>query len=229
MTLTRSASLARRPDAPRVSRRTPVVVAVAAVVLLAVTSGTIRDSLLRAAGWALVVDDALQAADVVVVGVDAGGVGVLEAADLVQRGVAPRAAVFADPPDGVDWEFIRRGVPYEDAAARSVRQLRALGVLAVDYIPRAVASTQAEGDVLPGWCVEHHLRAVVVVSTPDHSRRLRRVLHRAMRDQPTRVIVRASRYGAFDPDRWWLTRDGIRIQVIESQKLLLDIVRHPLS
>jgi hypothetical protein len=43
------------------------------------------------------------------------------------------------------------------------------------------------------------------------------------------VSVRAARYGPFHPDRWWLTREGIRVGVVELQKLLLDVVRHPLS
>jgi hypothetical protein len=39
--------------------------------------------------------------------------------------------------------------------------------------------------------------------------------------------VRYSRYSEFDPDSWWLTRGGQRIQAVESEKLLLDLLRHP--
>ena len=56
-----------------------------------------------------------------------------------------------------------------------------------------------------------------------------RVVERAMKGQPTRVIVRSSRYSAFDPDHWWETRDGIRTTIIEWQKLGLDILLHPLQ
>jgi len=81
----------------------------------------------------------------------------------------------------VDLEFIRRGIPYEGAAARSFRQLRALGVDTIDHIPRYVAGTEDEGPVLADWCDQHRFRSVVVVSSSDHSRRLRRVLHRSMK------------------------------------------------
>jgi hypothetical protein len=190
----------------------------------------LRQPLLRAAGSALVVDDAVPPADIVVVASGADGAGVLEAADLVHGGVAARVAVFADPPDPVvDREFLRRGVPYEDAAARAVRQLRALGVEAVELIPRAVAGTEDEGRVLPEWCALRGFRSVVVVTTSDHSRRLRRVLRRSMNGHGTRVTVCAARHSPFDPDRWWETRQGARTQVIELQKLVLDIVLHPLS
>ena len=188
-----------------------------------------RGPILRAAGWALVFDEPVEPADIVVVTADAGGAGVLEAADLVRSGIARRVAVFADPPDAVDQEFRRRGIPYEDVAAWSVRYLRLLGVTAIEPIPRAIAGTEDVGEVLPDWCDRHQFRSVVVVSTPDHSRRLHRVLHRAMRDHRTRVRIRVTRHSEFDPDRWWETRGGIRTEIVELEKLLFDIVRHPLS
>jgi hypothetical protein len=50
-----------------------------------------------------------------------------------------------------------------------------------------------------------------------------------MRDSPTRVRIRVTRHSGFDPDRWWETRGGTRTAVIELQKLLFDLIRHPLS
>jgi hypothetical protein len=203
------------------------VVASLLIALPPVAAVALHKPILRAAGGALVAQDALEPADIIVVAADTGPAGVLEAADLVHSGVAPRVAVFTDPPDPVDREFLRRGIPYEDAAARSIRQLRALGVHSIELIPRAVAGSEDEGLVLPEWCRQNRFRLVVVVSTSDHSRRLRRVLRRSMAGQATRVAVRPTRYSKFDPERWWETRDGIRTQVIETQKLLLDVARHP--
>ncbi len=31
----------------------------------------------------------------------------------------------------------------------------------------------------------------------------------------------------FDPDSWWQTRGGQRTEAVESQKLLIDVLRHP--
>lgn len=189
-----------------------------------------RRPILRAAGWALVVNDRVGPADVIVVMVDANGAGVLEAADLVQSGVAARVAVFDESPDTVvEREFARRGIAYEDEASLSVRHLRALGVQTIDLIPTYVAGTEDEGPVLADWCDQHGFRSVVVVSTSDHSRRLRRVLHRSMKGRPTRFAARSAHYSAFDPDRWWFSRRGIRTEIVELEKLLLDIVRHPFS
>lgn len=213
----------RRPKSARVLLAAALaVVAIAAVALL-------REPVLRAAGWALVVSEPVAPADIIVVSGESGGAGSLEAADLVSGGIAKRVAVFADPPSGEDYEFIRRGLPYEDEGARQVRQLRSLGVTDIVQIPRAYAGTEGEGQVLPPWCDKHQLRSVVYVTTKDHSRRSRRVLDRAMKGHPTRVTVQAARYSSFDPERWWQTRGGMRTGIIELEKLMLDFVLHPMS
>jgi len=206
-----------------------------ALILLLATAAIVlalprtRGSLLRSAGHALVASDSEEPADVIVIATDADGAGVLEATDLLQKGLAARIAVFADPPGPVDREFLRRGVAYFDAAEVSIRELKALGVDSVEQIPRSVAGTEDEGRVLPAWCDQQGFRTVILVSTRDHSRRVRRVLSRAMKGHPTRVLVRFSRYSPFDPDTWWTTREGVRTQIVESEKLLLDMLRHPIS
>src|SRR4051812_33285773 len=117
---------------PSMSSRRPrwarilVVVALAAAAIVAVSS--VREPVLRTVGWALVVNEPVAPADIIVISPESGGAGTLEAADLVQSGIATRVAVFADPPSGEDHEFIRRGLPYEDGAARQIRQLSWLGV-----------------------------------------------------------------------------------------------------
>jgi hypothetical protein len=205
-----------------------VVVALAAAAIVAVPS--IRQSVLRAAGWALVVNEPIAPADVIVLSLASGGAGVLEAADIVKDGIATRVAVFTDPPSGYDdYEFIRRGLPYEDRGARQIRQLRWLGVTDVMQIPGTEAGTTGEGQVLPAWCDQHQFRSVVFVAARDHSRRWRRVLNRVMKGHPTRVMVQPARYSPFDPDRWWETREGVRTEIVELQKLVLEVVLHPLS
>jgi hypothetical protein len=99
----------------------------------------------------------------------------------------------------------------------------------VVQIPRTDASTGGEGEVLPPWCDQHRFRSIVFVAARDHSRRLRRVLNRVMKGHRTRVMVRPEHYSSFDPDRWWQTRDGLRREIIELQKLVLDVVLHPMS
>jgi predicted protein tyrosine phosphatase len=201
--------------------------ALAAAAIVAVPS--VREPLLRAAGWALVVNEPVAPAEIIVVSAESMGAGALEAADLMQSGIATRVAVFADPPSAEDHEFLRRGLPYEDGAARQIRQLRSLGVTDVVQIPRSDVGTESEGHVLPLWCDQHQVRSIVFVAAKDHSRRLRRVLDRVLKGHRTRVTVQPARYSSFDPDSWWETRDGVRTEIVELQKLALDAVLHPMS
>jgi uncharacterized SAM-binding protein YcdF (DUF218 family) len=206
-----------------------ILVMVALVVVAIVALPSVREPILRTAGWALVINNRVARADIIVVSLDSGGAGALEAADLVRSGIATRVAVFADRPNGEAREFMHRGLPYEDATARQIRQLRSLGVMDVVQIPRTSGGTESAGQVLPTWCDQHQLRSVVFVATKDHSRRSQRVLNRAMKGRLTQVTVQSTRYSDFDPDQWWRTRDGVRTEIIELQKLGLDLVRHPMS
>ncbi|HEU5452634.1 MAG TPA: hypothetical protein VFU76_11645, partial [Terriglobales bacterium] len=202
------------------------------VVLAALAAGipACRHFLLRLPAQAIVVPQpAVPSCDIVVIAVDADGAGALSAADLVQRGVAHRVAVFSDPPGPVDREFLRRGIPYYNAAATTVGQLRQLGVADVEIIPRAVGGSADEGSLLPEWCDRNHFRSVVLVVNSDHGRRLQRIMRRTMRGHSATVIVYPSPYTGFDPDSWWQTHDGARTLIPEFQKLVMDVLRHPFS
>jgi len=199
------------------------------IVLLGVTAAVppVRDAILRGAGRALVVDEPMEPADVIVVPVWAGASGAIDAADLVRAGIARRVAVLAEPPRPADDELARRGVHVNDAAAVLVDLLHALDVEAVEAIPSTANGTEDEGALLASWCDRRRFRSAVVVSAPDHSRRVRRVLRRSMSGHQTRVLIRAARFSPFDPDRWWKSREGVRLEITEFQKLLLDFARHP--
>ena len=147
-----------------------VGLALVAGIIVAVPS--IQQTVLRAAGSALVTNEPIALADIIVVSTNSAGAGALEAADLVKSGIATRVAVFTDPPSGEDLEFIRRGLPYDDAGARQIRQLNSLGVTDVEQIPRAEAGTEGEGQVLPAWCEQHGFRSIVFVVAKDHSHRI---------------------------------------------------------
>jgi hypothetical protein len=204
----------------------------AALALAAIATAAIRplrESVLRAAGWALVVNsEPVAPADIIVLTLDSGAAGALEAADLVQSGVSKRVAVFDEPLNREHTEFTRRGLAYEDAGARQVRELMTLGVTEVVHISK-VSGTGDEGQMLPQWSDDQHVRSMVVVAAKDHSRRMQRVLDRSMRGHPTEVTVRAARFTGFDPDQWWKTRGGVRTEIVELQKLLLDLALHPVS
>jgi uncharacterized SAM-binding protein YcdF (DUF218 family) len=203
----------------------PLAIAVSLGILLLLAPA--RQALLQAAGHWLVRDDPLEAADAVVIAVDAKAAGVLEAVELVHAGLAARVAVFADAATRSDAELARRGLPGFDDASISIRELRDLGVDAAQRIDLPVEGTEDEGATLAAWCQRQGLRTVLFVSNADHSRRTHRVMARAMAAGGARILVRASRFSEFDPDAWWHTRRGVRTQIVELEKLLVDLLRHP--
>jgi hypothetical protein len=215
----------------KLRRGWPARIALTLVLVAAAASGIValRAPILRSAGSMLVVSDPLSPADIIVITIDGGAAALLEAADLVHDHMANRVALFVDPPDAMNGEFMRRGIPYEDRAAQSRRLLASLGVEHVEQIVLPSSGTEAEGRLLPVWCDERRFRSVLVVTAPDHSRRIRRVLRRAMDGRGMRVVVRPARHSPFDADRWWQTRGGMRTGIVELEKLALDFVRHPMS
>lgn len=214
----------------RIRRRHWLISAALLLSILAVCVPGSRRYILRSAGRLIVVDQpSVKPADIIVVAIDADGAGTLEAADLVQRGVSNRVAVFDDPPSSVDREFLRRGLPYEDRGAISTRQLQSLGIQNVDQIPRSASGSEQEGEILPSWCDKHSYHSVVLVTSSDHSRRLSRILRRSLRTHQISITIQNSPYSEFNLDTWWQTRAGVRAGIIELEKLLLDFVRHPFS
>jgi DUF218 domain len=201
------------------------------IVLLGVVAGVpaIRDSILRSVGRALVIDEPVGPADAIVLPQWAGGAGAIDAADLVHSGIASRVFVLAEPPKPAEAELTRRGVSFMDETADLIQLLQRLGVAEIERIPRPAGGTEEEAEVLASWLDERRLGSVVIVSSPEHSRRTRRVLHRAFAGHSTKAMIRSARYSAFTPDNWWRTRENIRSWIVELQKLLLDIARHPFS
>lgn len=230
--MTGSIPTMRRDIDPRLCMRSIVLLSASVLLAGAITLcvRASRNQILAATGRLLVLDDPpVDAADVIVVAIDANGAGTLEAADLIHRGIAQEVAVFSDPPSAVDREFLRRGLPYDDRAAVSANQLRLLGVQDIERIPRSPSGSEHEGEILPVWCKDRGYHSVILVTSTDHSRRLERILRRSLRHSRVKITIQTSPYSEFNPDNWWQTRDGVRVEIVELEKLALDVIRHPLS
>jgi hypothetical protein len=184
---------------------------------------------LRWAGHALIRVDPLVRADIAIVPEWTGAAGALEVADLIQAGMVARVAVLASPVMPEEREFRRRGIRYDDEAAHLMQQMVSLGVMKPERLATPAAGTESEGKELADWCQANPVHEMLIISPPDHSRRLRRVLRRSMGQCTAHVSVRTTRYANFEPDHWFETRWGLRIGLIELQKLLLDVARHPFS
>lgn len=147
----------------------------------------------------------------------------LEGVDLWREKRAPIVVLSPGNVDGAGAELRRRGLrmPTGSEIARDV-MVRQLGVpeQAVEIMPGAVDNTAAEAEALRRLAIERGWRSVIVVTSLPHTRRTALAMRRTLDDAGVTVQVRASRYDAFDPQRWWRDRNSVRWIAAELPKLV---------
>jgi uncharacterized SAM-binding protein YcdF (DUF218 family) len=174
----------------------------------------------RLGSW-LVRQDPLETADAIIV---LGGTMYerpLEAADLLKEGFAPRIFLFREYSDWGEEELIARGVPYVSTADVQMATLQRLGVPQdrVELLDRA-GSTADEAGFVQALVTQRKFSRVIIVTSKQHTRRARLVMHRRLAGTGTTVIVRASRYDRSDVERWWDSRATLRFTLFETQRLI---------
>ena len=176
----------------------------AALVILAVAA---LQPALRLVGRALVVEDALAASDAVVI--VAGGIPAREAtaAALYRRGWAPLVVLSNDfTPDRVR-ELITLGVRRLDYQGESRLVLEKHGVPpgAIVALPVPVKTTEAELKLVAEAARARGWRRVILVTSPQHSRRAKLVWTRETSGGIEGLVVLAKE-DDFPGDGWWWKR-----------------------
>jgi len=181
-----------------------LVVAALALVALAVVA---HGPALRLIGHALVVEDPVAKADAIVV--VAGGTPSREdaAATLFREGLAPDV-VLSNPftPDRVR-DLITMGIRRLDyqGEARVVLEHRGVPAKAIVVLPQSVKTTEAELKVVAELARSRGWRRVILVTSPQHSRRVKLVWSR---QAPAEIqsIVRIAQDDDFLDGDWWRQR-----------------------
>ena len=174
----------------------------------------------RLGRW-LVVEDPLVKSDAIIV---LGGTMYerqLEAVDLYNDKWAPRIYLFRELIDWGELALIERGVPYTTSVDMQIASMVQLGVPrdAIEILDRA-GSTAEESDYVRRLVTTQKMARVIVVSSKQHTRRVRLVMRRRLADTATEVIVRPSRYDRSNVERWWTERATLRFTLFETQRLL---------
>jgi hypothetical protein len=198
----------------------------AAITLIAVAPPS-RDVVLQSLGQMLVISDTIEHAEIAIVTTEDALAGALELADLFHEHVVDRVGYLVPRVSRSDAEMSRRGVRMTD----STDILTRLGVPSNLIVPIAAGEggTNDGSKALAAWCTTHQIRRLIVVTSPDHSRRVRRTLSRSFgRERPT-ILIRSSRFSEFRPDTWWQSRPTLRTGLMELEHLVLDFVQHPLN
>jgi len=197
----------------------------AAVVLLGllILAGAVHRPVLTAIGSALVVDDTPQPADAIVVLAGATPSREARAAQLFREGWAPRVIISrAVMPDDVR-ELIALGVRPLDWQGEARLALEKYGVPAdhIVALEDEVRITEAELRRVHALAREHGYRRLILVTSLQHTRRVKVIWERETRTDPVAGLVVAAPTDEFSVEGWWRKRRAAEAVLHEYLGILL--------
>jgi len=197
------------------------------VVIGAILAVAGRSMWLPSIGGLLVAADPLAFADIAVMTSEADLAGAIELADLRARQLTRRVGAIVPEPSAAEREMKKRGVVLPGMGD----VLGALGVPPedIELIPAGEGGTTDGMQALAAWSRTHAVRRLIVVTAPDHGRRVKRALTRAFGDAPPELMMHHAAHDEFAPTTWWSSRRTLRSGLVELQKLALDYATHPLT
>lgn len=190
------------PSSPR--RRELIVLL---ILLLALGIFAVRNL-----GHWLIRQDALEHADAIVVLSGALPYRAEGAAELFNQGYAPE--VWVSLPAGPQKELQEMGIHFvgEEEYDRDV--LTHLGVPAshVSIFPNEIVNTEGEIAEIAKLMRAQGKHTVIIVTSPEHTRRVRALWNAIAGKDDLKAVVRATPTDPFDADHWWHnTRDSLAV------------------
>lgn len=191
-------------------RRGRLVLLGAAALLAALWVG--RRPILVGVGHALVAEDALGPADLLVVSNAATRADALEAARLYDQKISARIAIAEWYVDPVSAEIHCLGIPLLDPTdlARAILERSGVPAAAILVMPGRAEGTEDEVAATVAYVrANASVRSVLFLAPRTHTARVRWLLRRRL-PPAVRVAVRSGPYDTFSPDDWWHSRDASR-------------------
>lgn len=146
----------------------------------------------------------------------------LEAVEIYRAGGARHILISRGGTEPAERLLARQGivVPTTADIARSVMVDR-LGVpaTAVEILEEPVDNTAHEAEAIEARARRDGWQTIVVITTRAATRRAGHAFRRVLGDD-VRIVMRDTRYDAYDPTWWWRTRGDFRQTFIEFPKLL---------
>jgi uncharacterized SAM-binding protein YcdF (DUF218 family) len=183
---------------PRHRRMPRVVLGLAGILLL---SGVV---LLLGVGRWLVVEDPLEKAQAIVVLSGRMPLRALEAAKLYHQGYAPKVWVTHSSEPGATLEAMQIAYVGEDFYNLRVLMHEGVPADAIRVLEPPIINTADEIRAVSAALAEEKGRAVIVVTSKVHTRRVRILWQRLVAGRG-QAMVRAASGDPFEPRRWWHT------------------------
>jgi len=188
----------RETHPPRPRRMRRVVLGLAGILLL---GGVV---LLLGAGRWLVVEDPLEKAQAIVVLSGRMPLRALEAAKLYREGYAPKVWVTHSSEPGATLEAMQIAYVGEDFYNLRVLMHEGVPADAIRVLEPPIINTADEIRAVSAALAEEKGRAVIVVTSKVHTRRVRILWQRLVAGRG-QAMVRAASGDPFEPRRWWHT------------------------
>jgi uncharacterized SAM-binding protein YcdF (DUF218 family) len=186
-----------------------------------------RIPMLSALGDYLILDHPLKRADLIVCTPGPPLEQSLTAAELYQRGLAPRIFIPQEPPPaGLD--ILReQGGRYPEASDLFMETLKHLNVpeSACTVGNRAVDSVWEEAEELREWVLRKEIRSMIIVTPPYSARRTYRLFKNILDGKEVEIMISPSRYSGFQADTWWKRDRYVSDVIMEYLKLIYYGIR----
>jgi uncharacterized SAM-binding protein YcdF (DUF218 family) len=168
-------------------------------------------------------EDPLQRADAIAVLAGTRTDRALEAADLYQRGLAPRIVLSKGLPERSAGALARRGIALrtEVDVTRAVLQKLGIPADAIIVPDRLHDNTAQEGQTLRRLAAANAWHRLIIVTSRYHLRRAGFALRRELAGTGTELIMHGTPYDDTNPDRWWTSRADWRWVLSEGPKLVM--------
>ena len=177
----------------------------------------------RQAGRWLVLHDALQPADALLILTGVVGDRAQHAADLYHSGHAPLVLIVHDYEPGKEY-FAARGIYLPNAAEITRDLLVQLKVpdSVIILLPAQARSTKDEAQAMMAYLEQHTgISTLLLVSSASHTRRSMIIFRNRFRNKEfhTTLISAPSPYTGFEAQRWWTNRESAKDVFNEYTKL----------
>lgn len=188
------------------------------VVLLVVGGGLYfaHPLILQSLADFLVVSDKLEKADLIVVlAGDYNGERVKQAVELYRRGYAPAILMSGGP---MSWKLTHAGNMKKEALALGVP---AKAILTQD---RSLSTIEDANYSLP-IIQDHKAYSIIVVTSPQHSRRAARVFRKIYEPEKITVMLCPVKSSSFNAKRWWTRHEDTSAVLWEFGSLFFYFIK----
>lgn len=176
------------------------------LVLLIGLTFIFHPAILNWAGSRLIVQDPLEKADVILVlAGDDNGERVDEAVKLYKQGYAKKLLMSGGR---LAWRLTYAQWMRKQAVAEGVPQSAII-------LQDKSRSTVDDANFSLPIVKQHNFKSVLLVTSPSHSRRAKRVFHKVFKPEGIKIIIYPVQVSEFNPDRWWTRHEDTAFVVWE--------------